>query len=309
MVKLRVICGFTKGSGMASAGAGHDFSNERPAISIYPPAIIRHVVFRIAAADNPRFQDDARKRAACWKHVCDCLTDHVNAVRDSFGETSNVAIVPPPEESDEDNFRYSVQRTVIVPILKAMDSGYLLRLRIDVHTELITVTYLIDGIADADPHGGQTDTRLRDVIGRLRTEPSGLDWLLEDFWSSPEFPAADVIGEWVASRNGSGGPRTVGEQITDFRSVIITPEIGWEMTNPDLSRAAIERPVKPRIAPEIVAFAAAHAKLIHAVACREDRQTAIRGGTESVACGVGGGQALYAAELERGLISSEPEAS
>lgn len=283
-------------------GNKRDLSNERPSYSIFPPALVRHIVYRLHPEQNPRFAEDETVREQLWKNLCGGLSQHANAILAAYGERDPIEILPPSRRITGP-LQFPVRRTILVPVEKSREFGYLLRLRIDVYSELFSVTYLIDHIGHPSRDGRVQGGELQQRIAELPRDPSRIDWLYDDVWKGATLPGMEAAHLWTAER-GEACPREVGDPLADFRGILLCPEPDWRMGEPRLERLAIERRAKPKIAPELIAFAAAHDALIRAVVgSSEDAQRAahkpraIERGSESIVCGMGGGCALYAAEL------------
>lgn len=266
----------------------NDFANERPAFPILPPALLRHVLFRIATVENPTFHLDPSVQAERWQKICDCLADHANAVRAAFDAKAPPIriVIGQPAEADEESF--SVHRTMLVAVPSG-DLGFRMRIRLDVYVELFSITYMVDNIET----GRENDLARR--LAQLPGKPTGLGWFFDDFWRS--FPAGAAVTNWTGLREEQRAcSRTVGEPIADFRGIILCPRDDWRMDEPSLEIEDTVTPESDAASPAILAFAAQHQSLLRAVAVREGVE-ATRNGSEAVVCGMGGGMALYAASL------------
>lgn len=303
-----------------------DFGIQRPGYEILPPAIARHLVFRLSMGENPRFKERKKDASAedkdeLWRALCGCLTGHIKALRGAYRSSTNIQIVAPHRESDVDALRYSTRRSCIVPINgDGSAQGYRLRVRVDVHTELFSLTYIFDRI----------DTARRGIlsrqIARLPGDPEVIDWLLNGLWgekSDParkeepeaprtQLPAAKILHPWLRKAGAAGSPKRLGTLITDFRGIIICPRDGWDVAEPSLDRETVRKPPwpRPRLDKVLAEFVEAHEPLVRRVAspggvdlqrtAGPDSRAANPGcdaGGEAVVCGMLDGKALYAASL------------
>jgi Protein of unknown function (DUF3422) len=312
-----------------------DFSNERPGYEILPPAIARHVVFRLAMKENPRFSAQGKdpgedgkssngdgKKDEPWRALCDCLANHINDLRRAYRVSRPIKIVPPHQDSNILDLRFSIRRSSIIPINRdGSPHGYRLRVRVDVHSELFSLTYIFDRI----------DTARRGVlprqIAKLPGDPSATGWLFNGLWGEAsdsaekdamskepagKVPAARIIAPWLHEADGSDAPNRLGTLITDFRGIIICPDHKWKVDEPSLDKATLRKLPgrRPRLDEVLAEFADTHKRLIRRVADpgapeaggkAESAAGAPKSGRdvggEAVVCGMLDGKALYAASL------------
>jgi hypothetical protein len=268
----------------SAAGSRLVFSNERPAYSIYPPAIVRHVLFRLHAAGPEGFFGEAeqRERSAA---LCRAVSEHLNAIRDLYEACEErIEIVSDPGEADG-KFKFASGRSIHFEVDGANRFGYRLRIRADIYAELFTITYLIDEVG----RHGASEVQRR--FARLPRDPSATDWLFDQVWESEEFPPNRLIHAWTRQRDDPASSRKIGELVADFRAIILFPREEWNLGDPSLEFGRIAISDETQIAPEILAFASEHQALIRHVAGSHHE------GGEPILCGMAGGQALYVAEL------------
>lgn len=279
-----------------------DFSNPRPGCPIYPPAIARHIVFRLSMDDNPRWmtgdkndgQLGYKARGEQWKKLCLCLSNHVNDLRIASGNSGGIKIASPKPKPEIHRPRFSAQRSAIIPITPRKSGyGYRLRVRVDIHTELFSITYLFDRI-DRDAKGP-----LPELMAKLPSEPGVAQSLLDDFWIAPTFAATEEIAEWLSEAPRGARKRDFGELVMDFRGIILRPREEWRVGSTGLARNEI-RPEPRRQLEEVLAeFAEKHAPLIRAIAEPGGHGASHASGGEAVVCGMLNGKAIYAAQLGR----------
>jgi hypothetical protein len=268
----------------SAAGSRLVFSNERPAYSIYPPAIVRHVLFRLHAGgpDGAFGEAEQRERSGALRRI---VAEHLNMIRDVYGPCDDrIEIVLDPGDADG-RFKFASSRSIHFEVAGADRFGYRLRIRADIYAELFTVTYLVDEVGR---HGASEVQR---KFARLPREPEAIDWLFDQVWESDDFPAHRVIRDWTRQRDDPADSRRIGELVADFRAVVLFPREEWNLGDPSLEFGRIAISSETQIAPEILAFASEHQPLIRHVAGSHHE------GGEPILCGMAGGQALYVAEL------------
>jgi hypothetical protein len=268
--------------------------NTRPGFDIRPPSVARHLVFRLLLKENPRWPtDDPKPTHPKWSDLCDYLADHINDLKGAYHPTAaRIALRPPHEKSDEPDCP-SLRRSRIFDINRyPLKDGYRLRVRVDLHTELFSVTYIFDRI---DPAASNS---LSKKIASLNGDPEAINWLFDQLWKTRTLPATKVISSWRGRGRQSGPrPRRFGTLITDFRGVTICPRRFWHMGRPSLVSPPLNKDAKPELNGALREFTRTHMPLLRAVVARKASPAGSDAGGESVVCGMLDGKALYAAEL------------
>jgi hypothetical protein len=277
-----------------------DFRSLRPGFPVHPPVVARHLAFHLNTEDNPNRAPDDGVRADKWKVLCGRLEDHLNALRTAHAPADGVQFIGPDEPPCDTPLCFSLRGSCLVPI-NAGSAGddYRLRVRVDVHVELITLTYIFDEI------GWRSNGPLGDRFARLfdtaRPDEAkrAIDWLFDGMWRSPELRCAREIKAWPEWDDPVTGRRLV-TRITDFRGVVICPEPNWPFDRPSLDDQAIrteeDRERDRRLDDALVAFAHDNSVLIRSIADIHPEIESTAGG-EAVICGMLRGKALYAAAL------------
>ncbi len=299
-------------------GAAPSFSNLRPGYPICPPAVARHMVYRLRLDDNPHWPSDKQRSRTKdkWAALCERFAEHVAELRRDYGNPDDkVNFLEPGEPADAAKGCFSLGASCLVPITKADEpDGYRLRVRIDVHTELVSLTYLFDRIV-----GG----RLAECIAGLKRDAPkarpASDWLFDGMWNvkagrARRVAAAKAVAKWgrlVISKRRRDRWNDV--HITDFKGIIVCPDPEWLMgetkIGDDIDEPTHRRPDRRRtLAPHLATFAERHNELIRAIADPHSldleagepgdsvSRACIKGG-EPVVCGMLDGAALYAAAL------------
>lgn len=285
-----------------------DFSNLRPGVPICPPAIARHVVFRLGLEENPRWQADSE---AGWERLETCLGKHVDSLRRAQSLPDGIHFIPPDKPPEVAPPYYSLRGTCLIPINDEQRDGYRMRVRIDVHTELFSLTCLIDRV-----RAGKLAERFGQLLDPC-TAAGSARHLLNEVWTEGDPPAAKVFEDWIRRASNGAAQRDFGHLITDFRGIVISPGDGWAMDETSLEADKTGCRRRPRMDPELTRFAEDHAGLIRAVAApalpgldvssEEQRQALTMTRGEAVVCGMLDGKALYAAALGgHGVHDSRP---
>lgn len=282
--------------------SGYNFSNLRPGFPVDPPAVARHLTFHLSRQENPNRVPDDEPRKKAWKILCNRLASHVNALRLAHGLSDDVSFVGPEEDPGGLLRCYCLHGSCLVPINRAGPTeDYRLRVRVDVHTELFSFTYLIDRIGQT----GKGD--LSEKFAELSdcTRPGGqsaaIDWLFNGIWKSEELRCANAIVGWLR-RPGAvqGRQQPIGRLITDFRSVVVCTDPEFRLGPPRLEETAIAEAEalvhKPSLHGSLMTFAERNAALIRHIADPQAEPQTSAGG-EAVVCGMLNGNALYAAAL------------
>lgn len=284
------------------------FDNLRPGYPIVPPAIARHLVFRLPISKNPRWKTSTGDWEGLWRGLCHRIAKHANQLRGVY-DGPDVEIVRPGEPFDASRGCFSAESSFLIPInLIPKKQGYRLRIRVDVHTELLGLTYIFDHIDAASPLGKRLALLTDDVPGK---SPAS-NWLFDGMWTPGrrgafKVPAARVLSEWL---QGEGKPAEAppGPLITDFRGIIILPSSNRHMDQTDVEEADTTYVAEKRLHEVLAKFAKTHDQLIEAIAdpnsmernARDARDLsghAVASGGEAVVCGMLDGKALYAASL------------
>jgi hypothetical protein len=281
-----------------------DFGNRRPGCPIKAPAVARHAVFRLAKGENPQWHSRPPDEQP-WDDLLDGLAEHITDLRKAYGNDTPVTLVRPHEPPNPELDVHCVRGSCIIPVVEASAAGYRLQVRVDVHTEIFSLTYIFDDIARDAPDGDF----LVASMARLPGETEALDTLFDHIWEEREENDVRAAKEAIAWVNGAGGQppkRRVGTLITDFRSLVLGSGTVDEPQDEDRGDPSLER--SGALAPAIRAFFARHRLLVLAAAEAEDDDGAqlrhrpaadavTRWSGEPVICGMLDGQALYAARL------------
>jgi len=270
------------------------FGNRRPGVSIKPPALARHVAVRLLHDESPRWisiePDDARDR---WERLLECLEDHVTAVRDLYGDPRPATFVRPEDGAAASEHVYCVRGSCIVPVAGAeQQEGFRLRLRVDVHKEICSITYLLDRIGEKGPE----DALLPALVRQLPRDVTAFDRLVDDIWQGdPQPKVATAAVPWLGG--GGFGPASckIGRKLVEFRSVILEADAPVpEAARPATGKFAERAPVSSELLPAIKQFAEQNPRLI----CRAAGEDCDQPGMgEPVVCGMLDGAALYSSRL------------
>jgi hypothetical protein len=272
------------------------FGNRRPGVSIKPPALARHVAVRLLHNESPRWisisAGEARDR---WERLLERLADHVTAVRALYGDRRRATFLRPEDGVDAAQDVYCVRGSCIVPVAGAEEKeGFRLRLRIDVHEEICSVTYLLDEIGEKGP----PNALLPKLVRKLPSDTAAFDRLIDDIWQGPRQPkVARAAAPWLGG--GGFGPTggKIGRKLVEFRSVVLhANSVVFEEHHPTSDKFAERAPLSSELMPSIKAFAQQHSQLI-VRAAGADCDPAGMG--EPVICGMLDGAALYASRLGR----------
>lgn len=269
-----------------------DFSSQRPAIDIRPQALTRHVTFRLPFETNPRFEVEDEARKERWEGLCRHLARHVHALRKRHhpdGDPHPVDFIRPTSEVFKDPLRFTLDRTAVIPITAADERRYRMRVRVDVYTEICSLTYIIDSIAADCPHLAEhlSDIEAAESIpgdrAVFRAKEEALNWLYDDVWSldSPIEAAKTAQAHFASERDRLGVP------LTDFRGIVLDTSDEPGKQGPKELRPSLKR------------FLQNNDNLVHIAAGRHPamKQTSLSG--EPVCCGMLDGSAVYVAELGR----------
>jgi hypothetical protein len=280
-----------------------DFSNHRPAYELFPTAVARHLTFRLDIDENPRWEPEPTERKARWKKLCTHLAKHINDLRaayDPSGRLGRISFVGPDEP--EQPYEHSVRAAILVLVTDdAQKWGYRLRVRVDVQTELFSLTYLFDRI---DPAAAAAD-RLAQQIGLLPDEPEAGRWLLNDLWQCRAVPAVEMLRGWL-DPDGNSETWEMGTLITDFRSLVLHVDDGSPMTGPFQGADSAGPASTPALDPKLAEFLERHRPLVDMIAGASEPETRLNSGGEAVVCGMLDGKALYVAQLGQWGKDVEP---
>jgi hypothetical protein len=272
------------------------FGNRRPGVPVKPPAVARHVAVRLLDHESPRWIAlSAAESKRRWEKLLTSLTEHVVAVKTAYGDARPVRFVRPEEGFVTGSDIYCVRGSCIVPVEGAEQrEGFRLRLRVDMHKEICSITYLFDHIG----REGQSGSALPDAIARLPDDLAAFDYLIDGMWEDgggSEVAVAAV--PWLAG-GGFGPPgEKFGRKLVDFRSVILHADpLTFSADTPAKEPFAARAPVSVELLPAIAEFASRHAPLILKAAGADSHWP---GGGEPIVCGMLDGAALYASRLGR----------
>jgi len=272
------------------------FGNRRPGVPVKPPAVARHVAVRLLDHESPRWiAISPAESKTRWEKLLKCLSEHVGSVRKAYGDARPVRFVRPEEGFLTGADIYCVRGSCIVPVEGAEQrEGFRLRLRVDVHREICSITYLFDHIG----RGGQSGSALPDAIARLPGDLAAFDYLMDGMWEDgggSEVAVAAV--PWLAG-GGFGSPgEKFGRKLVDFRSVILHADpLTFSADTPAKEPFAARAPVSVELLPAIADFASRHAALVLKAAGADGHWP---GGGEPIVCGMLDGAALYASRLGR----------
>lgn len=220
----------------------------------------------------------------------------------AHGLSGDVVFVGPDEDPGGMLRRYCLGGSCIVPINRPGPiEDFRLRVRVDVHTELFSFTYLIDQVGQIGKGDlSEKFVELSDDSQPLR-QSAAMDWLVNGIWKSEELRCANEIIGWLRRPGAAqGSEQPVGRLITDFRSVVVCAEPNCRLGPPRLEETAIRDAEalahKRSLHDSLVTYAERNAPLIRHIADPQaDSETAAGG--EAVVCGMLNGNALYAAAL------------
>lgn len=278
------------------------FGNRRPGVPVEPPAVVRHVAVRLSDKESPRWipitAEDAEFR---WKELLGCLTEHVAKVKECYDDKAPATFVRPQDAAVARDSDYCVRGSCIVPVAGVEEKeGFRLRLRIDVHKEICSITYLFDAIRA----NGPADAALPKAMSQLPDETAAFDDLIDHIWrEGGDGPrVARVAAPWLGGGGFGTEGRKIGRKLVDFRGVILhaDPE-AVRAGNPkaksgEKDEFAERAPLTAELLPSIKTFASRHAELIRkAAGVGGDRPES----GEPVVCGMLDGAALYASRLGR----------
>lgn len=276
-----------------------DFGNRRPGYPVKAPAIARHAVFRLRKDENPQWHS-MKENERYWETLLKCLSAHINALREVYGNPPTVQLVRPDEPPDEKSGVYCVRGSCIVPVAEAPVHGYRLRVRVDVHTEMFSLTYIFDDIRPSDAEGNALAAKIAGLPG----DTAALAWLFDDIWSSAEdsgIPGTRVAHPWLDGPKGEPPQRCSGTLITDFRSIILPAKVLVDAGIAGDDDAPLERAGQPSLHRDLRTIMTRHKGLVLAAADEVPTATPAeeegRLSGEPVICGMLDGEALYAARL------------
>lgn len=269
-----------------------DFSNERPAYSVFPPAVTRHLLFRIGAKENPRWVSDKSRRRQLWIKFCESIETHIKGLRQIPNDP--LKILPPYEESDESRFHYSTRRSAVIELNPNRGKEECrARVRLDVYTEMYSLTYVYDRV---DKSSGNDLRSAVDAVLDGSKDVANARWLFDEIWSEGVIKGAVEMERWRKLPT----PENPGGLIADFRGIVICPSRVHRMEPPSLRLRDIRAPAEHRMDSELVTFLRRRQRLLRSIAGPhepdEDQKNQVSGG-EAVLCGMLDGKAIYAAEL------------
>ncbi|MBV8685650.1 MAG: DUF3422 family protein [Alphaproteobacteria bacterium] len=242
---------------------------------------------------NPRLGPSKPERDERWETLCKVFAGHVNELRSAYaaGTPPKVNFIQPTSEVFEHPLRFTLERTAVVEITPQRHKPFRIRARLDVYTEICSITYIVDRIG-----AGATDiyplmTGLLapgdgSGAGPAQRVEAALDGLYNRLWSlNSPIDAAVTAQRWF-----EGESEQPGIPLTDFRGVVLP--VCEAAATPRTARIA-----RPALRPELRRFVDEHAELLRIATGRLDEagQSPLSG--EPVCCGMLGGAALYVAEL------------
>ncbi|RYY27986.1 MAG: DUF3422 family protein [Sphingomonadales bacterium] len=308
-----------------------DFGNERPSYPILPPAIIRHLTFRMKTEDNPHYphnstepKDTLRADVERQKRISKHVSEHLNALRrrysDDVLQLREVVVCPAAGTVSSDDPEmpeiYPSDRSAIIPITKGHTQGRL-RVRFDLYSEAYSLTYIYDRFTEKTSGSGQ---HIAEWLMNLHNDPERFQWLADHVWDANEsggaIPLADEVAKWLAGpalsskrAEGASQRKCSDEVLADFRTVVICPTPDWKVSAPTFGSARLQHRARDEINPALTDYVERNRNVIRGITMPDgDPNEPSRGG-EAVLCGVLGGNALFVAELARwGGRKTESEA-
>jgi hypothetical protein len=200
----------------------NELIHRRPAYAMTPPAIVRHLVFRMGAEHDPNKPGVDIDRALSDAPSLDVINDYVQRISQKcFIITSDGTPLAGRSVFGHGKFRNTRIVNLLLPGRNGTPSGhplgFRLRLRFDLHKEYFGVTQAVDKIDLHQKHEFPPHQRLHDIVTRLADsdhvdDNDDIEFVYEQFWRDLE------------NETGIGIDGIDAIKFGDFRGLIISAD-------------------------------------------------------------------------------------